>query len=134
MRLRRDGTISIATSEIFFGICKARRIFTVWQRAMPAPICYNIHRINEVTNNRQQLLVEGFSFYAVAEISTTIWDSLIFSRLKKRRQNSLNHLKHSYNLICLQISVKHRSLQWLLCSRHWQLHQLMQKGQRWLKR
>lgn len=38
---------------------------------MPAPICSNIHRINEVTNNRQQLLVEGFSFYAVAEISTT---------------------------------------------------------------
>lgn len=36
--------------------------------------------------------------------------------------------------ICLQISVKHRSLQLLLCSRHWQLHQLMQKGQRWLKR
>ena len=108
--------------------------FTVWQRAMPAPICSNIHRINEVTNNRQQLLVEGFSFYAVAEISTTIWDSLIFSRLKKRHQNSLNHLRHSYNQICLQISVKRRSLQWLLCSRHWQLHQLMQKGQRWLKR
>lgn len=38
---------------------------------MPAPICSNIHRINEVTNNRQQLVVEGFSFYAVAEISTT---------------------------------------------------------------
>lgn len=67
----RDGTLLIATSEIFFGLCKARRGFTVWQRAMPAPICSNIHRINEVTNNRQQLLVEGFSFYAVAEISTT---------------------------------------------------------------
>lgn len=39
---------------------------------MPAPICSNIHRINEVTNNRQQLVVEGFSFYAVAEISTTM--------------------------------------------------------------
>ena len=71
MRLRRDCTLSIATLEIFFGICKARRGFTVWQRAMPAPICSNIHRINEVTNNRQQLVVEGFSFYAVAEISTT---------------------------------------------------------------
>ena len=34
-------------------------------------ICSNIQRMNEVTNNRQQLLVEGFSFYAVAEISTT---------------------------------------------------------------
>ena len=31
----------------------------------------NIHRKNEVTNNRQQLLADGFSFYAVAEISTT---------------------------------------------------------------
>ena len=29
-RERRDGTLSIATSEIFFGICKARRGFTVW--------------------------------------------------------------------------------------------------------
>ena len=77
MRLRRDGTLSIATSEIFFGICKARRGFTVWQRAMPAPICSNIHRINEVTNNSQQLLVEGFSFYAVAEISTTHWKRLL---------------------------------------------------------
>ena len=57
--------------DIFFGIFKVRRGFTVWQRAMPAPICSNIHRINEVTNNRQQLLVEGYSFYAVAEISTT---------------------------------------------------------------
>ena len=70
-RERRDSTLSIATSEIFFGLCKARRGFAVWQRAMPAPICSNIHRITEVTNNRQQLLVEGFSFYAVAEISTT---------------------------------------------------------------
>ena len=70
-RERRDSTLSIATSEIFFGLCKARRGVTVWQRAMPAPICSNIHRITEVTNNRQQLLVECFSFYAVAEISTT---------------------------------------------------------------
>ena len=70
-REQRDGTLSIATSEIFFGICKARRGFTVWQRAMPAPICSNIHRINEVTNNRQQRLVGGFSFYAVVEICTT---------------------------------------------------------------
>ena len=70
-RERRDGTLSIATSEIFFGLCKARRGFTLWQRAMPAPICSNIHRITEVTNNRQQLLLEGFSFYTVAEISTT---------------------------------------------------------------
>lgn len=57
-----------------------------------------------------------------------------FSRLKKRHQNSLNHLRHSYNQICFQISVKHRSLQWLLCSRHWQRHQLMLKGQRWFKK
>lgn len=70
-REQRDGTLLIATSKIFFGLCKARRVFTVWQRAMPAPTCSKIHRINEVTNNRQQLLVEGFSFYAVAEISTT---------------------------------------------------------------
>ena len=38
---------------------------------MPAPIFTNIHRKNELTNNRQQLLADGFSFYAVAEISTT---------------------------------------------------------------
>ncbi|MFW5570027.1 MAG: hypothetical protein ACOCN5_07830, partial [Prevotella sp.] len=57
--------------------------FTVWQRAMPAPICSNIHRINKVTNNRQQLLVEGFSFYAVAEISTALLNGHQSSPAKK---------------------------------------------------
>ena len=107
MRLRRDGTLSIATSEIFFGICKARRGFTVWQRAMPAPICSNIHRINEVTNNRQQLVVEGFSFYAVAEISTTRYNMNKLIRLtesdlhrivKESVQRILKETRLDYNV------------------------------------
>ena len=71
MRLQRDGTFSIATSENFFGIYSVEGGLRHGKRAMPAPICTNIHRKNEVTNNRQLLLADGFSFYAVAEISTT---------------------------------------------------------------
>ena len=69
--MQRDGTFSIATSENFFGIYSVDGVLRHGKRAMPAPICTNIHRKNELTNNRQLLLADGFSFYAVAEISTT---------------------------------------------------------------
>ena len=81
-REQRDGTLSIATSEIFFGICKARRCFTVWQRAMLAPICSNIHRINEVTNNRQQQIWSVMIAYLVTRvISREAKDKMSFPNL-----------------------------------------------------
>ena len=40
-------------------------------------------RLRKFANNRQQLLVEGFSFYAVAEISTALLNGHQSSPAKK---------------------------------------------------
>ena len=67
---------------------------------MPAPICTNIHRKNEVTNNRQLLLADGFSFYAVAEISTTqgfIKDDITLLQWLRKRDYAGIQYNHNYD-------------------------------------
>ena len=106
MRLQRDGTFSIATSENFFGIYSVEGVLRHGKRAMPAPICTNIHRKNEVTNNRQLLLADGFSFYAVAEISTTSY-VLMTSKLCSYGVKSVFSRGRNCGLVRLKQGSKH---------------------------